>query len=95
VAVLKPIIDTIDRFGLTHRHLNKHKDEVARYFRWLAARDYESETARKYRKRIMKYQTKLFEFLDRDGIPWNNNNAEHAIKEFASRRRIIGGASTE
>jgi predicted RecB family nuclease len=95
VAVLKPIIDTVDKFGLTHRHLNKHKDEVARYFRWLAARDYESESARKYRKRMMKYQTKLFEFLDYDGIPWNNNNAEHAIKEFASRRKIIGGASTE
>jgi hypothetical protein len=95
VAVLKPIIETIDKFGLKRYHLNKHKEEVAHYFRNLAALTCESETARKYRKRILKYKDKLFVFLDCDGIPWNNNNAENAIKEFASRRRTIGGASTE
>ena len=29
-----------------------------------------------------------------DGIPWNNNNAEHAIKAFARLRNVIGGTST-
>ncbi|MFZ3136424.1 MAG: hypothetical protein WA126_03415 [Thermodesulfovibrionales bacterium] len=29
-----------------------------------------------------------------DGVPWNNNNAEHAIKRFVSLRRVIGGSST-
>jgi hypothetical protein len=29
-----------------------------------------------------------------DGVPWNNNNAEHAIKAFARLRRTIGGTST-
>jgi hypothetical protein len=37
----------------------------------------------------------LFTFLDFDDIPWNNNNAEHAIKAFASLRRVIEGKSTE
>jgi hypothetical protein len=37
----------------------------------------------------------LFTFLDFNGIPWNNNNAEHAIKAFASLRRVIEGKSTE
>jgi predicted RecB family nuclease len=95
VVVLKPIIETIDTFGLTHRHLNKHKVAVRRYFDYLSTQVWESETASKYQKRILKYHDKLFVFLDHDGIPWNNNNAENAIKEFASRRRIIGGASTE
>lgn len=95
VAVLKPIIETIDKFGLKQYHLNKHKEEVERYFHHLVAQTYESETARKYQKRMLKYKDKLFVFLHHDGIPWNNNNAENAIKEFASRRRIIGGASTE
>jgi hypothetical protein len=36
----------------------------------------------------------LFTFLDYDGIPWNNNNAEHAIKAFVGLRNIIGGSST-
>jgi hypothetical protein len=25
--------------------------------------------------------------LEYDGVPWNNNNAEHAIKEFAEFRK--------
>ena len=38
---------------------------------------------------------KLFTFLDYDSVPWNNNNAEHAIKAFAALRKGIGGTSTE
>jgi predicted RecB family nuclease len=90
VGVLKPIIDTIDRYGLKQYHLNKHKEEVARYFRYLSEQAFGSEVASKYQKRLQKYQDKLFVFLDHDGIPWNNNNAENAIKRFASRRKIFG-----
>src|SRR5262249_48515983 len=50
--------------------------------------------ALKYQKRILKYQGKLFTFLEHDGVPWNNNNAEVAIKRFAGRRRILGASST-
>ena len=30
----------------------------------------------------MKYRNKLFTFIDYEGVPWNNNNAEHAIRQF-------------
>ena len=43
----------------------------------------------------MKCREKLFTFLDYDGVPWNNNGAENAIKDFAMLRRNVGGASTE
>src|SRR5712691_1224094 len=46
-------------------------------------------------KRILKYQSKLFTFLDHDGVPWNNNNAEHAVKYFAKYRRLTNGRVTE
>ena len=95
VGLLKPIIDTIDRFGLTKRHLRKHKEDVGRFFHFLSTQAYRSEAARKYQKRLNKYREKLFVFLDHDGVPWNNNNAENAIKLFASRRRILGATSTE
>ena len=36
----------------------------------------------------------MFTFLEHDGVPWNNNNAEHAIKAFARLRRVIEGLST-
>jgi len=35
---------------------------------------------KKLRRRMLKYQSKLFLFLDYDGIPWNNNYDEHAVK---------------
>jgi hypothetical protein len=36
----------------------------------------------------------MFTFLDHDGVPWNNNNAEHAIKRFAKYRRDADGRFT-
>ena len=44
---------------------------------------------------MQKNRNKLFTFLEFDGIPWNNNNAEHAIKAFAQLRRVIEGKTTE
>jgi predicted RecB family nuclease len=95
VTVLKPIVETIDRFGLKRCHLRKHKPDVERFFHLVDSTDYRSEAAGKYQKRIQKYQANLFTFLDYDGVPWNNNNAEHAIKRFVSRRKILGSSSTE
>ena len=95
VVVLKPIVDTIDRFGLRCCHLRKHKQDVERFFRVVDSADYQSEAARKYQNRIQKYRSSLFTFLDYDGVPWNNNNAENAIKRFASRRKILGASFVE
>lgn len=93
--VLKPIVSTIDAYGLKRRHLRKHKRTVSGLFHELAEREYRSEVAEKNRTRILKCHEKLFTFLDYDGVPWNNNGAENAIKEFATLRRCIGGVSTE
>ena len=30
-----------------------------------------------------------------DGVPWNNNNAEHAIKQFAYYREVTDGQLSE
>ncbi|MCX7422350.1 MAG: IS66 family transposase [Planctomycetia bacterium] len=95
VGVLKPIIETIDRFGLKRYHLNKHKKDVARYFGYLSTQAFGSEVAKGYQKRMLRYRDKLFVFLDHDGIPWNNNNAENAIKPFASCRKIIQASFSE
>ena len=93
--LLKPMIETIDRFGLKAHFLRRHKVCVERFYKELSKRDYQSETAVHYQKRFEKNRNKLFTFLDYDGVPWNNNNAEHAIKAFAELRNVIGGASTE
>lgn len=94
-ALLTPIIGTIDKYGLKKRHLHKHRKEVQGFFKKLEIRGYDSELARNFQRRFVKYKEKLFLFLNYDGIPWNNNNAEHAIKRFVFLRNIINGLSTE
>lgn len=92
--LLVPIIETIDKYGLKKRHLNKHKMDALRFFEKIGQKDYSSESAKGFQKRFVKYKNKLFTFLDYDGVPWNNNNAEHAVKRFVFLRRVIGGSST-
>ena len=94
-TLLKPMIETIDRFGLKTRFLHKHKAEVKCFFECLSRREYRSETALKCKQRLEKNRETLFTFLDYDDIPWNNNNAEHAVKAFAMLRRDFDGLSTE
>ena len=42
----------------------------------------------------LKNRDKMFTFLDYNGVTWNKNNAEHAIKQFVFLRKVIGGSST-
>lgn len=94
-ALLQKIVTTIDKFGLKRIHLNKHKRDVQLFYDELFSAEYKSEIARYYQKRIEKYKDKLFVFLDYDGVPWNNNIAENAVKLIAARRKIVGTAFTE
>jgi len=91
---LSPIIETIDKYGLKRRHLHKHKNMVFAFFYKVQQKEYASALAKNFQRRFLKYNGKLFTFLDYDGIPWNNNNAEHAIKRFVQLRKAIGGSST-
>jgi predicted RecB family nuclease len=93
--LLQAIIATVDRFGLKARRLGKHKPAASRFFASIEPVASDSEAARKLKKRITKYRGKLFTFLDYDGVPWNNNNAEHAVKHFAKYRRLANGRFSE
>lgn len=76
-------------------YLHKHKRDVEHFYRSLSKRECRTEVAQGWRKRLEKNRDRLFTFLDHDGVPWNNNNAEHAVKAFARLRRVIGTSSTE
>ena len=94
-TLLRAIVATIDKFGLKKRHMHKHKAEVAHFFGDPKSRVYRTELAESYQKRLVKNEGKLFTFLDHDGVPWNNNNAEHAVKHFAKYRMIVDGRMRE
>ena len=94
-GLLKPMVETVDRHGLKKRFLKKHRFPVERFYKRLAVGSGTGEAARKFVERLQRNRSKMFTFLDFDGVPWNNNNAEHAIKAFASLRSVIGGVTTE
>jgi len=92
--LLRKIVKTIDRWGLKSLFLRKHLVDVARFYRQIPKTGEGSPAALKWKDRLHKDRDKLFTFLNHDGVPWNNNNAEHAIKAFARIRRAIDGLST-
>ena len=89
------MVGTVDRHGLKSHFLRKHWVSVDRFYRMLPTMPLKSDAAVKLRDRLQKNRGKLFTFLGFDGVPWNNNNAEHAVKAFATLRKVIGGSSTE
>jgi hypothetical protein len=92
---LKPMVETIDKHGLKAYFLSKHKRNAGAFLDWIAKKDLTSEVAQGYQTRIRRYGDRLFTFLDYDGVPWNNNNAENALKLVASRRRLFGTTVSE
>ena len=93
--LLHKIIGTVDQYGLRQRHLGKHRRDVEHFFQILSKQVCQSEVTYGYRKRLLKYKDKLFTFLNHNGVPWNNNNAEHAVKRFAYYRETADGQLTE
>src|SRR5262249_3704063 len=89
------IVSTIDQHGLKRRYLEGHERDVAKFFRTVSEQTFRSEAAEALRLRLIKYQDKLFTFIRHDGVPWNNNNAENAIRRFAYYREDTKGRLTE
>lgn len=89
--LLKSIVTTIDEHGLKRKQLQKHKDNVGQFFDGIERMKPESPILERYRRRFLDNRAKLFTFLEHDDVPWNNNNAEHAVKEFAAYRKNTDG----
>jgi hypothetical protein len=94
-GLVKPMVETVDQRGLKKRYLSKHKISVKRFYNQISHRGFTGEDSVKLVERLQKNRGKMFTFLDFDDVPWNNNNAEHAVKAFVSLRRIIDGSTTE
>jgi predicted RecB family nuclease len=94
-TLLRAAVEEIDRHGLKARHLGRHERSVVRFFDDLAAQSFGSEAAEALRARLLRYRDKLFTFLRHDGVAWNNNAAENAIKRFAYYREGTVGCLRE
>jgi predicted RecB family nuclease len=94
-SLLRSIVATVDEHGLKRRHLAKYTRRVNKFFRDILSEKYQSEIAMSLRQRLIKNRERLFTFLDYDAVPWNNNAAENAIKQFAHYREQTVGVMSE
>ena len=94
-VLLRDVVTTIDQHGLKRCHLKQHDHGVSQFFASLAGQSFRSEAAEALRQRLLKCQNTLFTFIQYDGVPWNNNNAENAIKRFAYYREDTIGVMKE
>ena len=93
--LVKRIVQEIERRGLKKHFIGKYLHDVKRFYREFVRRDYQTPAALSCVERFERNRDKLFTFLKYDGVPWNNNNAEHAMKAFARLRDVIEGMSNE
>lgn len=89
--LIVPILEAVQKYGLKKRHLHKFSTQIDQFYRRVITdRIYHSEFTIKYQSRFKRYRQSLFTFIEYDGIPWNNNMAERAIRHLAVQRKISG-----
>ena len=89
--LLVPIFEDVDQYGLRKRNLRKHMKRIERFRNTnVEGREFRCEITIKYQKRFSRYIGEMFTFLELDGIPWNNNAAERALRHLVMQRRISG-----
>jgi len=89
--LLRKIVESVDEHGLKKTYLQKHIKDADLFYQKIIDKEYKSELAAKYAKRFKKHWQQLWTFLRHDNVPWNNNNAEAAVKAFAQHRRGVKG----
>nr|WP_024513207.1 transposase [Bradyrhizobium sp. ARR65] len=94
-ALLRSIVTTIDEHGLKQRYLRIHAKTAEAFFDALAERFHESEASKALRERLLRNRQRLFTFLQHDGVSWNNNLAENAIKRISDYREDVRRSAKE
>ena len=83
------MLEAVQKYGLKKRHLQKFGKQIDRFYeKVITDRIYRSDLTVKYQSRFKRYRQSLFTFTEHDGIPWNNNMAERAIRHLAVQRKI-------
>jgi predicted RecB family nuclease len=94
-TLLRSIIMTIEGHGLKRRYLERHSKAVATFFECLAGHIYDSDASKALQERLLRNRDQLFTFLHHDGVSWNNNVAENAIKRVSHYRDDVGRSIKE
>ena len=68
---------------------------MAAFFNALAERVCQSDASKALQERLLRNRDRLFTFLQHDGVLWNNNLAENAIKRISDYREDVGRSVKE
>lgn len=95
-TLITPILQAVEKYGLKIWHLRKFRSNVNIFYeKFINDKVYASDATQTFQKRFVKYKDKLFVFINVDGIPWNNNAAERALRHLAVQRKISGSFGKE
>jgi hypothetical protein len=94
-TLLRAIVQTIDEHGLLQKFLKRHQPGVDEFFLSIEGRAFRSEAAEALRGRLLRNRDRLFTFIRHDGVGWNNNLAENAVRQFAYYREDTPGMLRE
>ncbi len=68
--------------------------EVQKDMKALLEKEWTDEDAIRISKELRTRQDMLFTFMEYEGVPWHNNDAERAIRQGVLHRKISGGRRT-
>jgi transposase len=68
--------------------------EVQKDMKTLLDKEWADEDAIRISKELRTRQDMLFTFMEYEGVPWHNNDAERAIRQGVLHRKISGGRRT-
>lgn len=85
----------LGRHTTLRKEHKRHLVSVDQFYEHLVRTPLAGDASLKIRDRLQRNRERLFTFPKFDGVPWNNNNAEHAVKAFAMLRHVIAGITTE
>ena len=77
-------------YGLKRCHLHKHKRDVDRFSRWSRGHLRLGDRAA-LPAAVPEVRGQAVHVPGPRRSPWNNNNAENAVKRLVSRRKVLGG----
>ena len=77
--------------------MNECKNECKVFQEEMSAfldREWGDVDATRITKELRKRQNMLFTFMQHEGVPWHNNDAERAIRQGVLHRKVSGGRRT-
>ncbi len=92
--LIVPILEAIQKDGRQQRHRHTLQKQVDLFYEEIILNQhYHSELVLKYQNRFIQYRASLFTFLEYEGLPWENNTAERALRHLTVQEKISGSFS--